>query len=62
MLLFLQKPKKDNNHFKNKKQPQLPEYQTVWKFVNQGVKAETFILTGGKGRERQPGWRGTVAR
>ena len=30
--------KKDNNKFKNKKQPELPENRTVWKSDNQGLK------------------------
>ena len=46
--------KKDNNKFKNKKQPELPENHTVWKSDNQGVKEETFIQTG---RRR---WRGAA--
>ena len=37
---------KDNDKFKNKKQPELAENQTVWKSDNQGVKEETFIQTG----------------
>ena len=52
--------KKDNNKFKNKKQPELPANQTVWKSNNQGVKEETFIQTSRKGRggSRQgAGWR-----
>ena len=36
---------KDNNQYKNKKQPELPENQTAWKSDNQGVKEETFIQT-----------------
>ena len=44
--------KKDNNIFKNKKQPELPENQTVWKSNNQGVKEETFIQTDRRGRDR----------
>ena len=46
---------KDNNKFKNKKQPELTENQTVWKSNNQGVKEETFIQTGRMGGDRQPG-------
>ena len=29
---------------------------------NQGVKEETFIQTGRRGRDGQPGWRGLMAR
>ena len=47
--------KKDNNKFKNKKQPELTENQTVWKSDNQGVKEETFIQSGRRGGNRQPG-------
>ena len=51
--------KKDNNNkFKNKKQPQLPENKTVWKSNNQVVKEETFIHTGKRGRDEQLGLRG----
>ena len=32
---------------KNKKQPELPENQTVWKSDNQGVKEETSRPVGG---------------
>ena len=39
--------KKDNNKFKYKKHPELPENQTVWKSDSQGVKEETFIQTDG---------------
>ena len=31
------------------------ENQTVWKSNNQGVKEETFIQTGRRDRDRQPG-------
>ena len=41
---------KDNNQFKNKKQPKLSENQTVWNSNNQGVK-ETVIQTGRRGRD-----------
>ena len=54
---------KDNNKFKNKKQPELTENQTVWKSDNQGVKEETFIQTGRRGGDGQPGredsWQGS---
>ena len=46
---------KDNNKFKNKKQPELTENQTVWKSNNQGVKEETFIQTGRRGGDGQRG-------
>ena len=42
-------------NLKTKKQPQLPENRTVWKCDNQGVKQETFIKTGRRGRDGQPG-------
>ena len=45
--------KKDNNQFQNKKQPELPENQIMWKSDNQGVKEETFIQTSRRGRDRQ---------
>ena len=48
---------KNNNKFKNKNQPELPENQTVWKSHNQGDKEETFIQTGRRGRDGQPRWR-----
>ena len=44
---------KDNNKFKNKQQPELPENWTVWKFNNQGIKEETFIQTRRRGRDGQ---------
>ena len=40
----------------------MTENRTVWKSDNQGDKEETFIQTGRKGRDRQPGWRGLMAR
>ena len=46
--------KKENNQFKTKKQPKLPENPTAWKSNNQRVKEETFIQTGRRGRDRQP--------
>ena len=49
--------KKDNNQFKAKTQPELPENWTVWKSDNQGVKEETFIQTGRRGRDGQLGHR-----
>ena len=44
-LCLLTQAKKDNK-FKNKKSPELPENQTVWKYDNHRFKEETFILTG----------------
>ena len=53
---------KDNNKFKNKQQPELPENWTVWKFNNQGIKEETFIQTRRRGRDGGQGgenmWQG----
>ena len=49
------KQTQDDNKFKNKKQPELPENRTVWKSDNQGVKEETFIQTGKRGGDRQLG-------
>ena len=40
---------------KTNKQPELTENQTVWKSNNQGVKEETYIQTGRRGRDRKPG-------
>ena len=57
ILCLLAQPKEDNTKYKNKKQPELPENQTVWKSDNQGVKEETFIQTGTRGRDRQLGQR-----
>ena len=48
-LCLLAQPKEGQQQFKNKKQPQLPENRTVWKFDNQGVKENTFIQTGKRG-------------
>ena len=61
-LCLLEQPKEVNNRFKNRKQPELPENQTLWKSDNQGVKKETFIQTGRWGGDGQPGWRGCVTR
>ena len=52
---------KKDNQFKNKKQPEMPESQTVWKSNNQGVKEETLIQTCRRGRDGQWGWRGLTA-
>ena len=55
--------KKDNNKFKNNKQLDLTENQTIWKSNNQGVKEETFTQTGGRGGDGQLGredsWQGS---
>ena len=50
----LHNQKKDDK-LKKKKQPELPENWTVWKSENQGVKEETFIQTGMRGRDSQGG-------
>ena len=44
-LCLLAQPKEGQQQFKNKKQPELTENQTVWKSDNQGDKEETFIQT-----------------
>ena len=54
-LCLFKQLKEGQQQFKNKKQPALTENQTVWKSDNQGVKEETFIQTGKRGRDRQPG-------
>ena len=41
-LCLLAKPK-EGQQFKNKKQSELTENQTIWKSDNQGDKDETFI-------------------
>ena len=55
--------KKNNNQFKNNKQPEVPENQTACNSDNQGVK-ETFTQTGRRGRDRRRAakWRGHLAR
>ena len=40
----------------------MPENRTVWKSDNQRVKEETFIQTGRKGGDGQPGLSGCAAR
>ena len=56
MLCFLAQPmhnkKKDNNQFKNNKQPELPENQTARNSDNQGVK-ETFTQTNRRAGDRK---------
>ena len=54
-LRLLAQPKEE--HFKNKKQPEQTENQTVWKSNHQGDKEETFIQTGRRGGDGQPGRR-----
>ena len=55
MLCLLTQPKEGQQQFKNKKQPERTENQTICKSNNQGIKEETFIQTGRRGRDRQPG-------
>ena len=61
-LCLLAQPKEGQQQFKNRKQPELTENQTVWKSNNQGVKEETFIQTGRRGGDGHPGredyWQG----
>ena len=47
-LCLLAQPR-EGQQFKNKKQPELTQNQTVWKSDNQGDKDETFIQTGRRG-------------
>ena len=54
--------KKDNDQFKNKEQPEMPEKQTIWKSDNQRVQEETFIQTSRRGTDRQLGQRGCAVR
>ena len=54
-LCLLTQPEEGQQQFKNKKQPELTENQTVWKSDNQGDKEETFIQTGRRGGDGQPG-------
>ena len=54
--------KKDNNKFKNKKQPELTENQTLWMSNNQDIKEETFTQMSRRGRDRQLEWGGLSAR
>ena len=57
-LHLLSHPKKAQQQFKNKKQPELTENWTVWKPDNQGDKEETFIQTGRSEGDGQLEWRG----
>ena len=52
---LLAQSKEGQQQFKNKKQPELTENQTEWKSDNQGDKEDTFIQTGRRGRDGQPG-------
>ena len=54
-LCLLEQPKEGQQQFKNKKQPELTENRTVWKSDNQGDKEETFIQSGRRGGDWQPG-------
>ena len=60
-LCLLAQPK-GQQQFKNKKQPELTENQTVWKSNTPGDKEQTFIQTGRRGGDGQLGWRGLMAR
>ena len=63
MLYILAQPKGQQQIKKtkqNKKTPELPENQTVWKSNNQGVKEETFIHTGRRGGDGKPGQMGVA--
>ena len=47
--------RRTTTNIKTKKQPELLENRPVWKSNNQGVKEETFIQTGRRGGDGQPG-------
>ena len=53
-LCLLPQPKEGQQQYKNKKQPELTEKWALWKYVNQGVKEDTFIQTGRRGEDSQP--------
>ena len=53
--MLLAQPKEGQQQFKNKIQPELTENRTVGKSDNQGDKEETFIQTGRRGGDGQPG-------
>ena len=53
-LCLLAQPKEGQQQFKNKKQPELTENQTVWKSNNQGDE-ETLTQTHRRGGDGQPG-------
>ena len=59
-LCLLAQPK-GQQQFKKKKQPELTENRSTQKSDNQGDKEETFIQTGRRGGDGQPGWRGLAA-
>ena len=61
-LHLLAQPKEGQQQFKNKKQPELTENQTSRKSNNQENKEETFIQTGRRGRDGQPGQTGLMAK
>ena len=52
---LLTQPKEGQQQFKNKKQSELTENQTVWKSNNQRDKEETFIQTSRRGRDGKLG-------
>ena len=54
-LHLLARPKEGQQQFKNKKQPELTENQTVWKSDNHGVKEDTFIQAVRRGGDMQLG-------
>ena len=54
--------RRTTTNLKTKTQQELTENQTVWKSNNQGIKEETFIQTGRRGRDGQLGWKGLTAR
>ena len=58
---LLAQPKEGQQQFKNKKQPELTENRTTRKSDNQGDKKETFIQTGRRGGDGQPGQTGLSA-
>ena len=60
-LRLLAQPKEGQQQFKNKKQPELAENQTTRKSNNQGDKEKTFIETGRRGGDGQPGRTGFAA-
>ena len=54
-LCLLAQPKEGQQQFKNKKQTELTENRTAGKSENQGNKEETFIQTGRRSGNGQPG-------
>ena len=61
-MCLLAQPKEGQQQFKNKKQPELTENQTIWKSDHQGDKEETLTQTSRRGGDRQLGgedlWQG----